>query len=69
MTVEICIICKHEKNLHARTLVNSVEICVYCCLQRVMGQNFNIPDLFAKHEFKLDNLQLVEDLAKERKLV
>jgi hypothetical protein len=70
MTEENCIICKHPKTLHAITLVNNIEFCADCTMIAVQDPSYSCKKpLFARHKFKLDNLQLVEDLAKERNLV
>jgi hypothetical protein len=65
---EKCAICKHIKEIHAVTLVDSVGFCAEC-LTRCYSTNPPSEKFQFRHEFKLDNLQLIEDLAAERKLL
>jgi hypothetical protein len=53
--------CSHEKEYHLYS-ENGYYIC-YACYGK--GASLKV----RRHGFKLDNLKLIEDLAKERKLV
>lgn len=55
-------ICKHEKGVHLRSKDGAMNYCAYC-----EREGFFKDDRCIK--FQLDNLQLIEDLAKEQDLV
>jgi hypothetical protein len=62
-----CIICKHDESLHAVNLCN-VKFCALC-FHFWLTDNPQKRSGLVKHEFCPDNLQFIEDLAKEKNLV
>jgi hypothetical protein len=62
MIEEKCSVCGHERILHT-----SQELPFPYCMKCPAPSG--VPGDNAWHDFKLDNLQLVEDLAKERNLI
>lgn len=62
-----CAICNHREGYHAFTRNNGVEFCTECLIRGVEAKRLS--DSKWIHAFKLDNLKLVEDLAKEKGLV
>jgi hypothetical protein len=59
--IEVCIICGHEKKEHFIGPMSGYPICSLCADLSMFTEE--------THEFKLDNLRFVEDLAEERKLI
>lgn len=60
--------CGHYKNVH---LPSDNIFCNAVCLSCHPGENwgYHINGWYRVHEFKLDNLKYIEDLAKEKKLI
>lgn len=57
--IEYCV-CSHAKECHKITPTYKLPFCTNC---------WNINDRKHLHTFKLDNLKLIEDLAKKKDLV
>jgi len=65
--IEFCI-CRHSKFEHKEPTPSRKIRCRECWSEWANGWN-GITESSLSHEFKLDNLKFIEDLAKERKLV
>jgi hypothetical protein len=69
MIEELCIVCGHIESVHRPKTVDCSWTSEYThwCEECSINQKYTPPTMF--HNFKIDNLRLIEDLAKERKLV
>lgn len=62
-------ICKHDQSVHKHYPIRNANISSLYCLGCAMDElNFK-NDFPPLHNFKLDNLKLVEQLAKQKKLI
>jgi hypothetical protein len=60
-----CQKCKHEDKAHKSSIAYPTEPLCYDCFGGGNFNNFNN----SYHEFQMDNLDLIEKLAKERNLI